>query len=104
MRRGKSVMLLGLGFLALTSCASLQVAPVRLDEPNPPDCLVEETPKAGEAVGAYEFAPAWLGATVALSRQGQTAEAVKRALDCASATGKSLREAITAIRMNNRSQ
>jgi len=95
-------MLLALGFLALTSCANLQVAPVRLDEPKVPDCLVEEAPKAGQAVGAYEFEPAWLGATVALSRQGQTAEAVKRALDCASATAKALREAVTAIRIYNK--
>ena len=97
-------MLLVPWFLALTSCASLQVAPVRLDEPKVPACLTEETPKAGEAVGRLEFEPAWLGATVSLSRQGQTAEAVKRALDWASATAKSLREATTAIRLNNRSQ
>ena len=104
MQRARSVVLLALGFLVLMSCASLQVAPVRLDEPKLPACLVEEAPKAGEAVGRLEFEPAWLGATVALSRQGQTAEAVKRALDCASATGKALREAMTGIRMNNRSQ
>ena len=104
MQLARSGMLLVPLFLALGSCASLQVAPVRLDEPNLPACLVEQAPKAGEAVGRLEFEPAWLGATVALSRQGQTAEAVKRALECASATAKALREAVTAIKLNNRSQ
>lgn len=98
----KSVMLLALGSLLWMSCARLQVAPVRLDESRLPDCLVEEPPKAGQVVGALEFEPAWLAATVALSRQGKTAEAVQRALDCGSAIGKTLREDKTSIRLNNR--
>ena len=101
MRRARFGMLLAPSFLVLTSCASLQVASVRLDEPNLPACFQEQAPVGGEAVGAYEFEPAWLGATVSLSRQGQTAEAVKRALECASATAKALQEAVTAIRLQN---
>ena len=104
MRRGKSMMLLAPWFLALTSCASLQVAPVRLPESKLPACFQEQAPTGGEAVGAYEFAPAWVWMLRAYIAQGKVDQALQEALGCASETAQSLREDTTAIRMNNRSQ
>ena len=103
MRPGKSVMLLGPWFLALGSCASLQVAPVRLPEAKLPACFQEQAPTGGEAVGAYEFAPAWVWMLRAYIAQGKADQALQEALGCASETARALREAVTGIRMNNRS-
>ena len=102
MRYRRFVMPLALGFLLLPSCASLQVAPARLPEPSLPACLVEEPPKAGEPVGRYEFAPVWITTLLASIAQGRAAQATQEALRCASEIAKSLREALTEIRLNNR--
>ena len=98
-RFGASLALL---FLISAGCASLQVAPVRLPDSPLPDCLVEEPPKGGEVVGRYEFAPPWLATLTASIAQGRAAQATQEALRCASEIAKSLREALTEIRLNNR--
>lgn len=98
----RSVMPLALGCLLLVSCASLQVAPVRLPEPKLPACFQEGSPTGGDAVGAYEFAPTWVWMLRAYIAQGKGDQAIQEALGCASETAKSLREAVSTIRLNNR--
>ena len=103
MRYRRFVMPLALGSLLLTSCARLQVAPVRLPEPKLPACIQEEAPAGGDSVGPYEFAPAWLWMLRAYIAQGKGNQALQEALMCASEIAKPLREAVTVIRLNNRS-
>ncbi len=102
MRYRKSVMPLALGFLLLTSCASLQVAPVRLPEPKLPDCFQEDVNRLTEPVGAYEFSPAWVWMLRAYIAQGKPDQAIQEALGCASETARALREAVTVIRLQNK--
>jgi len=92
---------LALLLLLLPACASLQVAPVRLPEAKLPACFQEQAPIGGEAVGAYEFAPAWVWMLRAYIAQGKGDQALQEALGCASETAKALREAVTAIRLQN---
>ena len=84
------------------SCASLQVAPVRLPEPKLADCIQEGPLVGGEAVGVYKFSPTWVDGLKVLMTQGECTRALLEALGCASDTAKALREANTAIRLNNR--
>lgn len=90
--------------LILAGCARWIPAPakVRLPEPVPPACLVEEAPRGDEVVGRYKFAPDWLAALTAKVADGMTIDAAQDALQCASEIGQRLREANTAIRTNNR--
>ena len=102
MLSARSVMPLALASLLLTSCASLQVAPVRLPEPKLPACIQEDANRLTEPVGAYEFAPAWVWMLRAYIAQGKSDQALQEALGCASETAKALRESVTAIRLQNK--
>jgi len=68
-----------------------------------PACLKEEPAATGEAVGRYEFAPAFLQKLRSLVASNQGREASQEALQCASEVAKALREAATAIRLGNAS-
>ena len=94
--------LLAVLLLLLFGCASLQVAPARLPEPKLADCIQEEPLVGGEAVGVYKFSPTWVDGLKVLMTQGECTRALLEALGCASDTAKALREANTAIRLNNR--
>ena len=85
--------------MILAGCAAVPVAKIHLPEPPLPACLVEEPPTGGQPVGRYEFAPPWLATLTATIAQGR---ATQEALGCASATAKALREAVTAIRLQNK--
>ena len=79
----------------------MQGARLHLPEPSLPVCLTEKAPVGQEAVGVYAFAPLWLqrlGANLASDQKAASLQA----LECASDVGKSLREAIVIIRMNNK--
>ena len=86
---------------ALTSCAAAQGTRLNLPEPSLPTCIQEDTPKYGEAVGKYEFAPAWLKRLQVNWETDQKA-ATRQALVCASDVAKSLREAVSTIRLENK--
>src|SRR3972149_1135915 len=98
---GASGRLLGLLFLTLTSCNAAQGARLTLPEPSLPTCIQEDTPKEGEAVGRYEFAPQWL-LRLGVNQAPAPKQAPRQALVCASDTARSLREAVSTIRLNNR--
>ena len=88
-------------FLTLTSCNAAQGARLTLPEPSLPSCLIEHPAKEGEAVGRYEFAPQWL-LRLGVNLDTDPKQATRQALVCASDTARSLREAVSTIRLNNR--
>lgn len=88
--------------MILAGCAAVPVAKIRLPEPKLPACIQEGTPAGGEAVGAYEFAPAWVWMLRVHIAQGKPDQALQEALGCASETAKALRESVSTIRLNNR--
>lgn len=97
-RFGASLALLS---LILAGCARWipAPAPVRLPEPQLPACLVEEAPEGRQVVGVYQFSPSWIDSVRALDGPD---EKTRAALLCTVDTARVLREAVTAIRENNR--
>ena len=97
-RFGASLVLLS---LILAGCARWLPAPgpVRLSEPTLPACFVEEAPTGRNTVGQYQFSAPWVASVRALPGPDERTTA---ALSCASDTARALREAVTAIRENNR--
>ena len=87
--------------LLLSACNAAQGARLTLPEPSLPTCIQEDTPKQGEAVGRYEFAPQWL-LRLGVNLDTDPKQATRQALVCASDTARSLREAVSTIRLNNR--
>ena len=87
--------------LSLASCAPAQVARIRLPEPILPLCAIEETPTEGHVVGAYTFRAAWVASAIVAPFASDPKKPTTNALQCASDALKALREAVTAIRLNN---
>src|SRR3989304_2626024 len=69
--------------------------------PGLPACIVEEPKAPGEAVGRFEFAQPWVDSLQAMISQGRATQAAQEAIKCASETAHRLRQATTAIRLNN---
>lgn len=102
MRWTRYVGILVLLFPLLATCARVPpVSRLQLPEPRLPACLVEGPPATGEAVGRYEFAPAFLARVEQFVADGIAGGAAQASLECASETARTLRQAVTAIRLNN---
>lgn len=87
--------------MLLVGCVTTRPVGLRLPEPAVASCLVEQRPESGEAVGRYEFAPAFILRLQVLLANDQGREAAQEALRCASDVAKALREGVTAIRLSN---
>ena len=92
---------LTLALLSLTLGCQGVSKRIHLPDPGLPACIVEEPKAPGEAVGRFEFAQPWVDSLQAMISQGRATQAAQEAIKCASETAHRLRQATTAIRLNN---